>query len=260
MCRLLGVSRQAIYQRIEREHENLVDEDRILIRVRSIRSLQPRIGARKLYDLIRPAELGRDRFIEVLRHRKMLVKPRKRFVPTTNSRHGLPVEPNLIKGKRPTGPNQVVVADQTYLRLRRGFCYLSLVTDLWSRKILGYDVSPTLEAKGPLRALQMALSASRRGFELHHSDRGAQYCSKAYKQLLEIRAVARSMSAPGCPYENAVAERVNGILKSEFYLDLAFGSLQEVSSAVRQTIWVYNTLRPHLSLGMRTPDEVHGAN
>ncbi len=121
-------------------------------------------------------------------------------------------------------------------------------------------MSPTLEAKGPLRALQMALVASGRGFDLHHSDRGAQYCSKAYKQLLEARAITRSMSAPGCPYENAVAERVNGILKSEFYLDLAFGSLQEASSAVKQTILVYNTLRPHLSLGMRTPDEVHKAN
>ncbi len=237
-----------------------MDEESILEQVRSIRRLQPRIGARKLYELVKPAQMGRDQFIELLRRHRMLLKPRKRFVPTTNSRHEFPIEPNLLEQTKPTAPNQVWVADQTYLRLRRGFCYLSLVTDLRSRKIVGFDVSPTLDAQGPLRALQMALLANGRSPGFHHSDRGVQYCSMVYRKLLQSCNIVCSMSAPGCPYDNAVAERVNGILKSEFYLDVAFETLRDAESAACEAINIYNTLRPHLSLGMRTPEEVHTFN
>ncbi len=237
-----------------------MDEESILERVHSIRSLQPRIGARKLYDLVHPDQMGRDRFIELLRRHRMLLRPRKRFVRTTNSRHEFPIEPNLLERIKPTGPNQVWVADQTYLRLRRGFCYLSLVTDLGSRKIVGFDVSPTLETQGPLRALQMALAANGRAPGLHHSDRGVQYCSMMYRKLLESCNIICSMSASGCPYDNAVAERVNGILKTEFYLDVVFETIREAESAACEAVNIYNTLRPHLSLGMRTPEEVHTFN
>ncbi len=224
----------------------------------------PRIGTRKLYGqlqrTVEPLGVGRDRFFDILRRHKLLVRPRKRFMPTTNSRHSLPVRPNLLTTTRPEGPNQVWVADQTYLRLTSGFCYLSLVTDLWSRKIIGYNVYPTLEAEGPLRALKMALWQSDSGHQIvHHSDRGVQYCSADYAQLLGTRTIVQSMSAPGCPYDNAVAERVNGILKSEFYLDRMFQSLSDAQLAVAETVRIYNTMRPHLSLKMMTPAMKHAA-
>jgi len=152
------------------------------------------------------------------------------------------------------------VADQTYLRLERGFCYLSLVSDLYSRKILGLDVSPTLETAGPLRALTMALKGMRHhDWFIHHSDRGVQYCSNEYRTFLESRSGHSSMSAAGCPYENAVAERINGILKSEFYLDRTFASIDQASEAVFEAVAIYNSERPHLSLGMLTPEMRYAA-
>jgi transposase InsO family protein len=224
----------------------------------------PRIGTRKLYgrlqSILGPLGIGRDSLFEILRRQRLLVRPRKRFVPTTNSRHALPVYPNLLKLTRPEAPGRVVVADQTYLRLQRGFCYLSLVSDLYSRKILGLDVSPTLETAGPLRALAMALKEVRdHDWFIHHSDRGVQYCSSEYRTFLESHGGQSSMSAAGCPYDNAVAERINGILKSEFYLDRSFASIDQAREAVLEAVSIYNFERPHLSLGMLTPEMRHAA-
>ena len=254
---MLRISRQAVYQYAERQHRQRVGEEMIIHHVRLVRRQMPRIGTRKLYDQLRPTlrplGVGRDSLFEILRHRRLLIRPRKRFVPTTSSRHTLPVCPNLLRLTKPEGPGRVVVADQTYLRLQRGFCYLSLVTDLYSRKILGVDVSPTLETAGPLRALAMALQGiTHHDRFIHHSDRGVQYCSNEYRTFLESRGGQSSMSAPGCPYENAVAERINGILKLEFYLDRTFASIKEAREAVLEAVAIYNTERPHLSLEMMT--------
>ena len=256
---MLHISRQAVYQYAGRQHKQRVDEDNIVHQVHLIRHEMPRIGTRKLYEqlqpMLGPLGIGRDSLFEVLRRHRLLVRPRKRFVATTNSRHTLAVCPNLLKATKPEGPGRVLVADQTYLHLERGFCYLSLVSDLYSRKILGLDVSPTLEATGPLRALAMALKGiTHHDWFIHHSDRGVQYCSSEYRSFLESHGGLSSMSAPGCPYENAVAERINGILKSEFYLDRTFTSIDQAREAVLETVAIYNYERPHLSLGMLTPE------
>jgi len=241
-----------------------VDEESIIRQVSLIRQQMPRIGTRKLYEQLRPMlgalGIGRDGLFEILRRHRLLVRPRKRFVPTTNSRHTLAVCPNLIKATKIEGPGRVLVADQTYLRLEHGFCYLSLVTDLYSRKILGLEVSPTLETTGPLQALTMALKSIRHHDRfIHHSDRGVQYCSNEYRSFLESQCGQSSMSAPGCPYENAVAERINGILKSEFYMDRIFASIDQARTASIEAVTIYNTKRPHLSLAMMTPEMKYAA-
>lgn len=261
---MLRISRQAVYQYASRQHKQRVDEQRIIHQVRLIRSRMPRIGTRKLYErlqpMLEPLGIGRDSLFEILRSHRLLIRPRKRFVPTTNSHHTLPVYPNLLKLIKPEGPGRVIAADQTYLRLACGFCYLSLVSDLYSRKILGVDVSPTLETAGPLRALAMAVkSITHSDWFIHHSDRGVQYCSNEYRSFLESRGGQSSMSAAGCPYENAIAERINGILKSEFYLDRTFTSIHEARKAVLEAAAIYNTERPHLSLGMMTPEMRYAA-
>jgi len=256
---MLRISRQAVYQYAGRQHKQRVDEEKIIQQVRTIRARMPRIGTRKLYErlqpMLEPLGIGRDSMFEILRRHRLLVRPRKRFVPTTNGRHSLPVYPNLLKLTRPEAPGRVVVADQTYLRLQRGFCYLSLVSDLYSRKILGLDVSPTLETAGPLRALAMALKGIKHhDWFIHHSDRGVQYCSSEYRSFLTSHGGQSSMSAAGCPYDNAVAERINGILKSEFYLDRTFASIDQAREAILEAAAIYNFERPHLSLGMMTPE------
>jgi putative transposase len=261
---MLHISRQAVYQYAGRQHKQRVDEEQIIRQVRLIRRRMPRIGTRKLYErlqpTLKPLGLGRDSLFEILRRQRLLVRPRKRFAPTTNSRHALPVYPNLLKLTKPEAPGRVVVADQTYLRLQHGFCYLSLVSDLYSRKILGLDVSATLETAGPLRALTMALKdITHHDWFIHHSDRGVQYCSSEYRSFLESHGGQSSMSAAGCPYDNAVAERINGILKSEFYLDRTFASIEQAREAVLETVSIYNFERPHLSLGMLTPEMRYAA-
>jgi transposase InsO family protein len=261
---MLNISRQAVYQKIGRMLEDQVDPEPIIASIRSIRKDQPRIGTRKLYgmlgDQLHELGIGRDRFFEFLRTHQLLVKPRKKYTPTTNSRHEYPVHPNLLIHTPARRPNDIWVADQTYLRLPKGFCYLSLVTDLWSRKIVGYCLYPTLEAIGPMRALSMALQHSAFGApRMHHSDRGVQYSCTAYSNALVDHGIAQSMSAAGCPYHNAVAERVNGILKNEFYLDRIFFSLNHAEHAVVEAIKTYNCLRPHLSLKMMTPEIAYAA-
>ena len=261
---MLHISRQAVYQYAGRQHKQRVDEEAIIQQVRTIRDRMPRIGTRKLYarlqPTLKPLGIGRDSLFEILRRQRLLVRPRKRFIPTTNSRHALPVYPNLLKLTKPEAPGRVVVADQTYLRLEHGFCYLSLVSDLYSRKILGLDVSPTLETAGPLRALTMALKdITHHDWFIHHSDRGVQYCSNEYRSFLESHGGQSSMSAPGCPYDNAVAERTNGILKSEFYLDRTFASIDQANEAALEAASIYNFERPHLSLGMLTPEMRYAA-
>lgn len=257
---MLKISRQAVYQHRQRQTSDQAQVLAVLPRIRTLRHLMPRVGGRKLLKHLPDLGIGRDKFFEVLRSYGLLVKRRRKYAITTNSHHALPVYPNLLAEATVNAPNQIWVADQTYIRLRSGFCYLSLLTDLWSRKIIGYDVAQTLEATGPLHALQMALATVRdpRGL-IHHSDRGKQYCSLDYTQTLKEHGCRISMTAPRRPDQNATAERVNGILKTEFYLDATFSCLEDARRAIVQSIYIYNNIRLHLSLDFSTPSLRHAA-
>jgi len=187
----------------------------------------------------------------------MLVKPKKASCKTTDSYHQFHTYNNLVKDMQVTAPNQVWVSDITYIRTVNGFCYLALITDMYSRKIVGYDISDSLELAGCLRALKLALKAARPAVGLvHHSDRGIQYCSNAYVNELKKRHIKISMTEENHCYENAIAERVNGILKDEFYLDQCFFDTAHASVATRNAIDIYNHKRLHLSLGYKTPNRV----
>jgi len=259
-CQMLKISRQAAYQHQRRQRSRKAQVLDLVPRVHALRSLMPQVGGRKLLKHLDDLAIGRDRFFEILRQEGLLVKPRRRYAITTNSRHDLPVHPNLLPECSVTGPNQLWVADQTYIRLPKGFCYLSLVTDVWSRKIVGFDLAPTLEATGPIQALRMALATVKdpRGL-VHHSDRGRQYCSDDYVQVLKDHGCRISMTSPRRPDQNALAERVNGILKTEFYLDATFGCIDRARRAITQTIYIYNNIRLHTSLGYITPSLKHAA-
>lgn len=257
---MLKISRQAVYKNRQRQVSHTMQLEALLPRIQHWRGLMPQVGGRKLLKHLPGLGIGRDKFFDILRNHGLLVKRRRRYCITTNSKHALPVYPNLLGEASANVPNQIWVADQTYIRLRSGFCYLSLVTDLCSRKIVGYDVSPTLEATGPLGALRIALAtvADPSGL-IHHSDRGKQYCSIQYTQLLKEHGCLISMTAPRRPDQNATAERVNGILKTEFYLDATFNSIKDARHAITHSIYIYNNIRLHLSLDFSTPSLRHAA-
>lgn len=235
--------------------------------VHNYRKQLPRLGGRKLYALIKteldqlPVSIGRDKLFDILRANELLVKPKKSFARTTNSSHRFRTYNNLIKDVKPVRKNQVWVSDITYIRTMQGFCYLALITDAYSRKIMGFDISDSLELVGCIRALKKAT----RGHKLfnytliHHSDRGIQYCSNQYIKLLKDREICISMAAKGNCYENALAERVNGILKGEFNLDSTFKSKQQAYKAAKQAIFAYNEIRPHFSIDLQTPNRKHAA-
>lgn len=262
---MFGKSRQAYYQLEKRSMRQAVDEALVLMYVRGIRASQPRLGTRKLYALLAVViqengiRMGRDKFFALLRGHGLLVEPRRRRTRTTDSNHAYRKYSNLIKGYEPYGPEQIWASDITYVSTEQGFAYVSLVTDQYSRKIMGYHVHETLNTEGPLRALRMALKSRdhRETRLIHHSDRGTQYCSGDYIELLKRNNIQISMSAPGNPYENAVAERVNGIIKSEFYIDGSFRTIAQVRQAVREAVSLYNTRRPHASCDYLTPEQAH---
>ena len=202
-------------------------------------------------------KVGRDYLFDILREHDMLVRRKKAYCKTTNSYHRFHKYSNLIKDLSITRPNQVWASDITYIRTVKGFCYLALITDVFSRKILGYDISDSLELAGCLRALKMAIGHARPAPGLiHHSDRGLQYCSNQYVEQLQKHKILISMTEENHCYENALAERVNGILKDEFYLDQCFFSTLHACMATRNAIKIYNSKRLHLSLGFKTPDTV----
>ena len=258
---MLAITRQGFYKARRKRSEDELDETVVLRGIQRLRSYMPRLGGRKLYDLLAPdlrrvhgIKLGRDKFFAVLRKHGLLVKRRRKYALTTNSRHTLPIYDNLIKGMPVETANQVFVSDITYIRLESSFAYLALVTDMYSRKVVGYDFSRSLTLDGPLRALRMALKGVTDASALiHHSDRGVQYCSLQYTDELLSKKARISMSEAGNPYENAIAERVNGILKDEFLLDATFPDFQSAKSAVQEAIEIYNTMRPHGSLNNQTP-------
>ena len=188
----------------------------------------------------------------------MLIHRKKYTTRTTNSLHRFYKHKNIIKDIQITKPNQVWVSDITYIRTTKGFCYLALITDMYSRKIVGYDLSDSLELAGCVRALQKALKQpGKRSPQIHHSDRGIQYCSNVYTQTLIRKNIKISMTEDNHCYENAIAERVNGILKDEFYLDQTFDSIQHAKRATKNAVNLYNEIRLHLSLDFKTPNYVH---
>jgi putative transposase len=232
----------------------------VLAQVATVRAIQPRVGTRKLQGHLADAgvRIGRDRLFTVLRERNDLVKRKRRGTYTTYSRHGYAVAPNLVTGRGVTAPRQVVVSDITYLRLRHNaFAYLFLVTDLYARTIVGWYMSRDLSHYGALRALHMAVETIGDATGLvHHSDRGSQYCCHEYRQALAAARMLPSMTDANHCYQNATAERVNGILKDEFDLDAVFASHTEAHDAVAQAVCRYNTIRRHGSLAMQTPQQV----
>lgn len=265
LCGLFGKTRQAMYDIDWRESDQVLKEDMILRMVGQVRKELPRIGTVKLHGLLKGKitehgiKMGRDGFFSLLRENGLLVKTKKRYVTTTQSKHRFKKWPDLVAGLSIDQSEQLWVSDITYLRTQTGFVYLSLVTDAYSKKIVGYHLSQDLKVKGCLIALEKALAA--RQFPerdlIHHSDRGIQYCCDPYVALLEQNTIRISMTQSGSPYDNAIAERVNGILKTELGMNKTFKSYREAIGPLAQSIHAYNNLRPHMSCDYLTPAQAH---
>ena len=271
LCGWFGVTRQAYYQNSWRDIEISIEEELIIKEVQSIRHNHKRMGVRKLYQKLEPTmqehqvKMGRDALFNLLSAHGMLVRKRKRRIQTTQSSHWLRKYPNLIRTFIPTAPNQLWVSDITYWKIKNGHVYISFITDAYSHKIVGYHVAQTLETVETIQSLRMALSGLLMGPEshpnlVHHSDRGVQYCSGEYVKLLQKYDIKISMSENGDPLENAIAERINGILKDEYLLDSKVGSISEAKAILKSSVICYNEDRPHMSIGNNYPDEVHEKN
>jgi transposase InsO family protein len=238
-------------------------EEQIIRKVLNVRQQQPRLGTRKLHFILKDELcVGRDKLFEILRKEQMLITKRRKYVKTTDSKHWMRTYADRAKQVQLKEPEQLWVADITYLTTQEETVYLHLVTDAYSKQIMGYTLSNDLKAESTVKALQMALS--RRIYRsrdlLHHSDRGLQYCSALYINELQRHKCQISMTQDGSPYDNAIAERVNGILKDEFYCDEKFESFEQAKEHVEQSIMIYNNKRPHLSCSMLTPIEMHQQN
>lgn len=265
VCRGLGMSRQNYYAGRNQRLRKQVAGDLVADLVRQERKMQPRIGGRKLHKTLHDAleeagvKMGRDRLFEELRERGLLVPPLPRqWSHTTHYDPCLPVFHNEIKDLALQGANEVWVADLTYVRTDAGFLYVSLLTDKYSRKIVGYHADETLETKGPLKALEMALlKMPREANPIHHSDRGCQYCSHDYVERLKESGLSVSMTEKDHCAENAMAERVNGILKQEYGLGYGYKSKAQARKALSQSVHLYNTRRLHTSLNYQVPEAVH---
>lgn len=264
-CRLFGVTRQALYQHFWNLSDLTVEQELVLQQVKEIRKLHPVIGGRKLYCLLQPfllehqIKMGRDALFDLLSANKLLVKKRKRRISTTQSHHWLKKYSNLIKDWHPRKPGELWVADITYVSTTAGFLYLSLITDAYSHKIMGYYIADSLEAVHTTKALKMALqSCEDIPLQLiHHSDRGIQYCSSEYVNLLNNHKIRISMTENGDPLENPVAERINGILKDEYLNHYTITDQTDAMNLLNTIVNRYNKKRPHQSINMLTPEMVH---
>jgi putative transposase len=266
----MGISRQAYYQSLACQHQRSEQHVTVVELVGQKRRHQPRIGTRKLHYMLKEPlqqagiKLGRDALFDVLRDARMLVLPRRAYHKTTNSHHHYRRHPNLLKDGPaklvPSGCEQLWVADLTYLPTKEKTAYLSLVTDAYSRKIVGWHVHEGLETRQVSQALRMALRYRQTDQRLvHHSDRGIQYCSAEYQQIHARHGLTCSMTDGYDCYQNALAERVNGILKMEFLLHRP-ANLEQATTMVRESVRLYNQERPHLSLKYKTPDAIHRAS
>ena len=266
----MGISRQAYYQGLSHHDEVLQCNERVIELVRSKRLRQPRLGTRKLHHLLSDSfeseqlKVGRDALFDILRQSHLLVPPRRAYHKTTNSHHRFRRHPNLLKAGveqvQPHAAEQVWVADITYLPTHDGFVYLSLITDAYSRKIVGHHVHDSLRTEQVSQALKMALRHRQsRQRLIHHSDRGIQYCSDDYQKIHQAHGLTCSMTDGYDCYQNALAERINGILKNELLLQRP-ADLAQARRMVDESVAIYNMERPHFSLQLKTPDEVHRAS
>jgi putative transposase len=261
----LGYSRQYVYKQSKDAAKQLLKQQAVKQLVEKERKLLPRLGTRKIHYLIKDnlqtqgLKFGRDKLFALMQYYGLQIKPRRRYVQTTMSKHWLRKWPNIIKDKTVTGPDQIWVSDITYLKTQEGNCYLNMITDKYSRKIVGYAVADNMETGSMIAALKMA--TSKRKYPLaqtiHHSDRGLQYCSKEYELLTTENKIKLSMTENGDPYENALAERMNRTIKEEFGMDKILKTKEQVKKLVEESIFLYNQKRPHLALKMKTPEQVY---
>jgi len=270
LCGWFGITRQAYYQNNWTGISTTIEEELVIQQVKNIRKNHRRIGTRKLYEMMQSfmlehhIKMGRDALFELLSANYLLVRKRKRRIQTTNSYHWLRKYPNLIREFVPTAINQLWVSDITYWKINTNkHVYISFITDAYSHKIVGYHVAESLESMETIKALKMALSDLRSESHLqlvHHSDRGVQYCHQDYVKLLQDYKIKISMTENGDPLENALAERVNGIIKEEYLQDYTVNTISEAKEVLTFVVNLYNDQRPHMSIGNLLPNQVHEQN
>ena len=262
-CKLFGVNRQVYYRRIHSKSKRQETANEVVGMVLDIRKQMPRIGTRKLYYLLekplRELSVGRDKLFSILNANHLSIRPKRSYRITTNSHHRFHKHKNLVADMPLIRPEQLWVSDITYVGNRSKHSYLALITDAYSKKVVGYDMSSNLSVEGTLSALKMAVKQRLYKDEplIHHSDRGIQYCCDEYQKLLGKKQITCSMTESYDPYANAVAERVNGILKDEFLLEQYDVDMQTMKKLVKDSVDIYNTKRPHYSCYMLTPEQMH---
>lgn len=261
------MDRQVYYRSTKRSELRRDKANEVVKMVEDIRLMMPKIGGRKLYFMLKESlvsiKIGRDKFFDILRANHLLITPKRSYHITTNSHHRFRKHRNLILDYRVSRPNEVWVSDITYIGNRKNPRYLSLITDAYSKKIVGYHVAENLTTEGSLMALKQAIKAENPmgNTLIHHSDRGLQYCSDDYQKLLEENEIKCSMTQNSDPYENAVAERINGILKQEFDIDKYHHlRTKEKGKLVKEVVKIYNEVRPHFSNNYLTPKQMHQQN
>ena len=259
---MFELDRQCYYRKINHSKERKCIASKVVELVKQIRSVQKRLGTRKLYYLLKKElnelKVGRDKFFDILRANHLLIQPKRSYHITTDSHHRFRKHPNIIKEIEINRPNQVWVSDITYIGKREKPCYLSLITDAYSKKIVGFEVSNTMCTSNVIQALHKAQKQRKtKKLLIHHSDRGLQYCSDEYQLYLKKYKIKCSMTENSDPYENAIAERINGILKQEFMIDTYHLELSLMKKIVAEAICVYNQDRPHWSNHMLTPNQMH---
>lgn len=264
LCRLFGKTRQAFYDHTWRGEDTQLQEAIIIDLVKQVRKSLPKVGTLKLIHMLKDdlvahgITIGRDSFFALLKKHDLYIKRKRKYAVTTDSNHAYKKWSDLVKDIQIQSPEQVWVSDITYLRTTDSFIYLSLITDAYSRKIVGYHLSQNLKVQGCLISLNKAISSRTTNKPLiHHSDRGVQYCCESYVSMLQKNNIAISMTQDGSPYDNALAERVNGILKTELDLDKTFSSYNEAIPIVHYAVDAYNRLRPHMSISNLTPNKAH---
>ena len=262
-CKLFGVNRQVYYRRNRSVSKRQATAAKVVGLVLDIRTQMPRIGTRKLYylleDPLKELSVGRDKLFLILKANHLTIKPKRSYRTTTNSHHRFHKHRNLVENMPLIRPEQLWVSDITYVGSRNKHNYLALVTDAYSKKVVGHDLSNSLGVDGTLRALKMAVKQRLYKEEplIHHSDRGIQYCSDDYQKLLVKKQIKCSMTEKYDPYANAVAERVNGILKDEFQLEEYDVDTETMKKLIKDSVNIYNTKRPHYSCYMLTPEQMH---
>ena len=267
LCRLFGVSRQSFYQYWNNQALQSNQQQIVLDLVSKVRKDHPVIGTKKLYKMIKQEleshhiKMGRDKLYDLLAESGLLLRKRRRKARTTYSSHRFKTHPNLIVGLTLTKPNQLWVSDITYWRIKDKFWYISLITDAYSKKIVGHNVATNLKVVHSIDALKKAIQdLNDPECELiHHSDRGFQYCAYQYTDLLKAKGIKISMTQHGDPLENPIAERINGILKQEYLNHLTVNTIAQARQLLQQVVSRYNSERPHMSCQLMVPDQVHYA-